>query len=180
MQLRAPSLARAHVSVLWLGPALACACAPASDDPSVTLRSPLRADFSAVSAVLELRCGTLDCHGAPARNLRIFGVYGLRENGLDVSGGSATTELEVDATYDSVVGLEPEVLSRVTAQKGASAARWIVISKGRNLEAHRGGARLTENSPADICLTSWLAGAVDSAACAADSFGPVPLAGEAW
>lgn len=34
--------------------------------------------FRTVSQVLERRCGTLDCHGDPARSFRVYGRAGLR------------------------------------------------------------------------------------------------------
>ncbi len=154
------------------------ACDPVDD--YVTLRAPSRDDFSAVSSVLELRCGSLDCHGQPARSLRIFGLYGLRLDGRDAPGGADTTEWEIDATYESIVGIDPERLSRVTADGGRNAEQWLVVSKGRAREAHDGGARLVAEHPADDCVVSWLSGSVDLAACASDDFGPAPLPGQTW
>jgi hypothetical protein len=149
-------------------------------DRSVLLRAPSRDDFSAVSSVLERRCGGLDCHGQAARSLRIFGFYGLRLDGRDVPGGADTTELEIDANYEAVVSIDPERLSRITADGGRDAEHWLVLSKAREREAHVGGARLTVGAPADTCVTSWLAGGVDLEACAADDFAPLPKPGETW
>jgi len=142
--------------------------------------APSAKDFAAVSSVLERRCGGLDCHGSPARNLRIYGIYGLRLDGRDVTGGADTTDAEVTATYVSVLSVDPETLSRVTANQGAGEERWLVLSKGRNREAHVGGARLSVGTPGDDCLISWLAGKVDVSACADDTLSPVPREGEVW
>lgn len=161
----------------WL---LLFAAGCAKPNPPVELAAPSAHDFSAVSAVLELRCGSLDCHGGPARNLRIHGVYGLRLDGRDVTGGVDTTEAEIHATYQATVTVDPEVLSRVTVDRGAGASRWLVLSKASQREAHEGGARIAAGSPAERCILSWLAGEVDIEACAADSFGPTPRQGEAW
>jgi hypothetical protein len=146
--------------------ALGCARA----ESEVLLGAPSRDDFSAVSSVLERRCGGLDCHGAPARSLRVFGVYGLRLNGNDVPGGVDTTAAEVDATYDSVVTIDPELLSRIVASSGEGAERWLVLSKGRQREAHEGGARLAPGTPADDCVLSWVSGKLDVDACVSDDF----------
>lgn len=149
-------------------------------DEAVELRTPSRSEFSAVSSVLELRCGGLDCHGAPARSLRIFGVYGLRLDGRDAPGGRDTTPDEVEATYQSLVTIDPERLSRVSADAGRGAESWLPLSKGRGREAHEGGSRLAAGSAADQCIVSWLSGSVDFDACAGDDFGPKPLPGETW
>jgi hypothetical protein len=164
---------RTVATSLWL-----CCCS--SEHADVELLTPRRQEFSAVSAVLEPRCGSLDCHGSPARNLRIYGLYGLRRSGLDSTGGADTTAAEIDATYDSLISIDPEVLSRVVSDGGQAPERWIVMSKARGREEHAGGTRLVEGEPADRCVVSWLAGTVDTEACASDSFGPVPREGETW
>lgn len=156
----------------------ASACTRYEDDPHV-VEAPSREGFARVSGVLESRCGSLDCHGAPARNLRIYGVYGLRVDGSFVTGNPDTTEEEVNATYDSVIGVDPEAVSRVHA--GAEdPAVWIVLSKGRGRESHTGGARLPSGSAGDRCIVSWVTGEDDLSSCAEDSFGPEPREGESW
>lgn len=147
-------------------------------ESAVLLGAPSREDFSAVSSVLERRCGGLDCHGAPARSMRVFGFYGLRLDGRDVPGGADTTEIEVDATYESIVSIDPELLSRVVANQGREAERWLVLSKGRRREAHTGGARLELGTPADDCVLSWVSGALDIDACAGDDFSAPQPSGE--
>ena len=175
---RAVSLRASILRVLPLALVFLPGCSR-SDTPSV-LGAPHRERFSAVSSVLERRCGGLDCHGEPARNLRVYGRFGLRLDGRDVVGGAETTDAEVDATYESVITVSPERLSRVTAARGADADGWLVLSKGRGREAHVGGSRLVAGTPADDCVLSWLADSVDTALCAEDDFGPAPRAGETW
>ena len=51
--------------------------------------------FVIVSSLIEPHCGTSDCHGDPARNLRIYGRNGLRASGNDVTGGNDTTLEEI-------------------------------------------------------------------------------------
>jgi hypothetical protein len=145
------------------------ACSQTAEE-TTSLRVPTRTRFSLVSSVLETRCGTLDCHGGAERNLRLYGVFGLRENGLDTTGGVDTTEREIEANFASLSGIEPEVLSRVVAERGTAPERWIVIAKGRDLQEHEGGARLIQGEPADDCVVSWLSGEVDGDLCIADEF----------
>ena len=59
-----------------------------------------------------------DCHGQrhPGRPLRIYGQLGLRfvDDAGDYPGdGTATTETESEANYQAVIGLQPEIMSRV-------------------------------------------------------------------
>ena len=42
------------------------------------LSVPSRDDFPAVADAMQLHCGTLDCHGQVGRNMRLYGLYGLR------------------------------------------------------------------------------------------------------
>lgn len=140
------------------------ACSGPRDDRTV-VSEPSRVEFASVSPALEAHCGTLDCHGAPARNLRVYGTYGLRLSGSSVTGDGATTSEERDATYQSIVSVEPEVLSVVFHTGGANPARWIVVGKARGVESHVGGQPFPENSPGDRCIVSWIAGAVDEPSC---------------
>jgi hypothetical protein len=129
--------------------------------------------FPPVSAVLEAHCGTLDCHGAAARNLRVYGIDGLRWDKAGTTGDQSTTMEEIQATYESVVSIQPEVLARITEEGGKRPERWIVLLKGRETEEHKGGRRLVAGDDADRCLTSWLAGAVEQTRCdAAALVGP--------
>src|SRR5437899_1300392 len=87
---------------------LGAACASAPDpNARTTVVAPDRKSFESVGLYLDKTCGTLDCHGHIARNLKLYGYYGLRFAPDDFPGGSDTSERELDADYRSVVGLEP-------------------------------------------------------------------------
>jgi len=144
---------------------IALACSTPSD-PRVRADVPDRASFEYVAPVLVHRCGTLDCHGTPARNLRLYGAEGQRFAPSDVPKPKhEVTEEEASEDYASIVGLEPEVLSAVVADKGASPERLTLVRKARGAENHKGGALVRAGDDSDICVTSWLAGATDVAAC---------------
>ena len=134
-----------------------------------------------VSSVLEPHCGTLDCHGGPARNFRVYGKRGLRANGNDTTGAANdTNESDVQGTYESIVSIDPEVLSRVFQEQGRDPQRWIVVSKARGVEHHVGGTPLRRRQP-----RRQMSRVVDQrlaryAACASDVFGPMPRPGETW
>lgn len=147
-----------------------------------------------VSKFLERRCGTLDCHGRPERPLRIYGERGLRlpnDGGLRPIQGGTSNE-EVVANYRSVVGLEPEVTSRVVAAHAQGscglpgepedvpcARRLLLVSKplGCNTNSslgcngtapgveHKGGAVIAPNDDGYNCLVTWLEGSADGEAC---------------
>jgi hypothetical protein len=122
-------------------------------------------DFRAVSAVLEQRCGTLDCHGDDARPLKIYGRIGLRaklpaEAAVDVdqyySGGSEqTTDFELELNYRSLCGLEPEVMNQMLAGDLAP-SDLTLVRKPRLQERHKGGKVWDEGKPGDRCLVKWL------------------------
>src|SRR5580704_4499620 len=73
--------------------------------------------FKPVGDYLVHRCGTIDCHGQPGRNLRMWGCDGMRLDAgqgvnctADDAGGGRSTIYEYQATYRSLVGLEPQVM----------------------------------------------------------------------
>lgn len=134
---------------------------------TVSVERPDDASFQQVSAYMEQSCGTLDCHGQPSRPMRIYGYRGMRLSTADtpVKNDRPTTPEEVHANYDSVCGLEPEALSLVV-QHELSAEELLVVKKSRGEIHHKGYEVVTAGSPADVCLVSWLSGAVDAAACA--------------
>jgi hypothetical protein len=134
-------------------------------DQSSALLAPSRATFNPVDDVLQVSCGTLDCHGQPGRSLRLYGGRGLRLSAMGNSADDPTTPAEYDESYFSVIGLEPEILSQVVGDQGRRPERLTIVRKARNLEHHKGGLLFTEGDDRDRCLTSWLAGAVDAAAC---------------
>ena len=148
----------------------ACASSVTKDDGSLrttTILAPDQVQFSAVSPMLERRCATLDCHGQGGRPLRLYSGRGLRlpnDAGLGPGSGDTTDE-EVAANYRSVIGLEPEQLTRVIA--GLKQPRdLLLLKKPLNLEGHKGGpAFAPTNDPAEVCLTTWIKGTVDTGAC---------------
>jgi hypothetical protein len=154
------------LGVLFAVASLASCNVPESDarfDPTL----PDRAAFRDVAPVLAHTCGTLDCHGSRARNLRLYGSEGLRFSINDRPlSPVCTTGNEIDQDYESVVDLEPEVLSAVVVDRGAHPERLTLVRKARGLESHKGGTIFREGDDPDTCLTSWLAGQIDSDACA--------------
>lgn len=161
----------------------ACSGVPAADG-TVVVTAPSFEDYStskptsdaslapaAVGNMLENRCGTLDCHGSGGRNLRLYGHVGMRL-GNGVSGVDVDTIDELRASYDSVVGLEPEILSAVVAEGGARPERLTLVRKARGTEHHKGGTIFAAGDARDVCFTSWLAGNADADACARGA--PVP------
>ncbi len=156
---------------LWLcGPILvagACWHSPPDADQRTGVTGPPRAEFEPVSGVLQAHCGTLDCHGTVARNMRLYGADGLRLAPADVPGvdGGVTTFAEHEANYQAVVNLEPERMTQVVQESGSDPTRLTLIRKARNLEYHAGGAALPAGSDGDRCVTSWLSGATDLELC---------------
>jgi hypothetical protein len=142
------------------------ACTSPSPDATVTATLPDRASFPPVSDLLGKRCGTLDCHGSAYRNLRVYGSQGLRLSPTDrpISKGQ-TTDAEYDASYESLVTLEPEIMSAVVSAGGTSPERLTFVRKARGTEAHKGGSLMHAGDPQDQCITSWLAGNTDIADC---------------
>jgi hypothetical protein len=129
------------------------------------LQFPTRDDFPAVSDAMQLKCGTLDCHGQMGRNLRLFGHYGLRL----VDGGNPiepfmSTDEEYEASYLAVIGLEPETMTKVVTKQLAPIDLQFV-RKPRNIEKHKGHQLMVKGDLLDRCLVGWLTGAPDSDAC---------------
>ncbi len=142
------------------------ACSTPSSDARIHETTPDPASFPAVSDLLDHRCGTLDCHGNAFRNFRIYGHEGLRLAPTDrpLANGS-TTQAEYDATYTSLVTLEPEIMTDVVTSGGASPDRLTLVRKARGAEHHKGGAQFQEGDDQDVCLTAWLGGHADEATC---------------
>jgi hypothetical protein len=138
--------------------------------------------FGPVGDYLEHRCGSLDCHGQVGRNLRVWGCEGLRLDPSDfpscnrLIGGRPTTVAEHQATYRSLVGLEPTVMTLVEQDHGQDPDRLTFLRKALGLEPHEGGALIEPGDDQDVCLTSWLAGNTDATACAnADTLPAFPM-----
>lgn len=123
-----------------------------------------------VSAYLERRCATLDCHGQVGRPLRLYSRTGLRFPDPDVQnapGGPGTTEEEYRANFEAVVGLEPEQTSRVVLDPTNNPPQTLLlVKKPRLLERHKGGQIVVAGDDGDQCVTTWLSGQVDPAKCA--------------
>jgi hypothetical protein len=139
--------------------------ASATVDPTAGDAGPSRSQFDFVAPVLSRRCGSIDCHGSIYRNMRVYGYGGLRA-GTDADNPMTPTRdtaAEAQATYESVVGLEPEIMRAVVQQGGAGVERLTFVRKGRGAEDHKGNKRL--NADSDLCVTSWLANHVDEDAC---------------
>jgi hypothetical protein len=164
---------RAWIAALSIALAGA-ACGAVQGDQRIGIDAPNGSEdaFGPVGDYLDHRCGTLDCHGQTGRNLQIWGCEGMRLDKHDisvcsrVSGGSATTPNEHAATYRSLVGLEPAVMSEVVDGHAEHPELLTFIRKARGWEAHKGGALVIPGDDQDRCMTSWLAGETDTVACA--------------
>jgi hypothetical protein len=116
-----------------------------------------------VSQLLQKRCGTLDCHGQPGRPLRIYGANDLRlddggdPEGGNVPGGAPTTPAEYLADYESVIGLQPELMTEVVHGTQPPESL-LLLRKPLQLERHKGGAVIVEDDSAYNCIVSWLQG----------------------
>lgn len=140
----------------------ACLSYDAYEDHEV---APLREDFEPVSEMLGARCGSLDCHGAPGRSLRLYHHLGLRLDDGDVPGGDATRSEEHAANFLSVTGLEPDATADVVANGGEGMEALALYDKAYGLMKHKGGTVIVEGTNADRCFVTWLAGRVDLDAC---------------
>ena len=171
--------ARVVVFLLALASALAAACSGPPEGATVGILAPDPALFPPVSLLLDHRCGSLDCHGSRSRNLQIYGCEGLRlgaaSPGCRNASGTDTTADEHDATYRSLVGLEPAVMTAVVVGKGANPELLTFVRKARGTEAHKGGTLITPGDDQDVCITSWLAGATSADACARALAAPVSV-----
>jgi len=122
-----------------------------------------------VSAMLERRCGSLDCHGFVRRPFRVYSKFGLRlpplEGDASVEPGTGdTTPEERSANYRSAVGVEPEQTQAV-AKAGANPNTLLLYKKPLNVESHKGGVAINKGDDAETCLVSWLKGVTDKVAC---------------
>jgi hypothetical protein len=169
------------VAVMVAVVVVASACASAPDDattPKLAL-GPLAPDdyIALVHPVLERRCGSIDCHGALPRGLRVYGQTGLRlpnDAGL-VPGGGATTLAEKRATYDSIVALQPERTNDLVLKDPrtpADAYQLSLLTKATATERHRGGPSLQRGEPAEQCIVTWLIGHADANFCATGAKSP--------
>ena len=157
---------------------IVAACATRPDkDALVPVLFPDEKQFveRGVSDFMSNRCGALDCHGNPARALRIYGQNGLRlkippaDSGLPRDTGLTTAE-ERHANYNSVVGLEPEDMSEAVAS-GGSYLDFQLFKKPLDIGGggvrHKGGPvlRNSANDPGWMCMWTWVQGNADAKAC---------------
>jgi hypothetical protein len=162
--------------------ALGLACSPFDPNATTTVSAPDFGQFSGssesteggpalvgVDALLEKRCGTLDCHGQYGRGMRIFGVNGSRLIGQDaanIPGDQPTTDAELVANYQAVIGLQPELMSEVVQGK-VSPTSLLLLRKPLQLERHKGGPVFVQDDAAYNCIVSWLGGQTSDSQCAA-------------
>ena len=161
----------AFASAIAFAAGLVALAAPGCDSPDTEAVSTVIcgdfATFGRVSAVLEARCGTADCHGQFARPLRVYGPYGLRrpeeaDAGVvaDYSeyypgGAEPTTANELADNYRSLCGLEPELMTQVI--RGEAAPEDLaIVKKARLLEKHKGGRVFEPGREGDACIVGWL------------------------
>jgi hypothetical protein len=144
--------------------ALALACSGVTDQ-EVLGPEPSPVGFDQLVKTFGYACGSLDCHGSPTRNFRLYSRPGLRLGPRDIPCGAPTTDDELLSDYRSLVGLEPELMAAVVASGGARPERLTLVRKARGAESHTGGSVFPEGGYGDLCLTSWISGQVDIAAC---------------
>jgi hypothetical protein len=160
---------RAHILLASCATVALLACEgdlQSTDRKIGALELPARGTFNLVSDAMQLRCGTLDCHGQTGRNLRLFGYYGMRLDPTESPLGNPTTHAEYDACYWSVVGLEPETMAKV-ADNSSTPLALSMVRKPRGVEKHKGGQLMVEGDNLDRCIVGWLVGAFEQAACSA-------------
>ena len=124
-----------------------------------------------VTTVFERRCGSLDCHGAVGRNMRIYSSQGLRlpnDAGLRPGQGETTLD-EITANYQSILTLEPE-RSNDVIDGALDPNELLVMKKPLEREKHKGGPVIKKGDDAEICLSGWLKedllNPIDKGACA--------------
>lgn len=149
-----------------------CSAVPGAGRVGIDAPNGSEGQFGLVADYLDHRCGSLDCHGQVGRNLRIWGCEGMRLDPKAIPvcsvplGGSQTSPAEHQATYRSVVGLEPAVMTKVVDGNGANPELLTFVRKPTGLEAHKGGTLITPGDDQWVCITSWLAGQTEESACA--------------
>lgn len=157
---------------MLLGLVLLAGCSSPDDGARVnagTLPDERDPTFPIFSAALVYNCGTLDCHGNHYRNLRLYGYGGLRKSDVRSDFGNPTLPApdELAANYQALMGLEPEKMAEVVRDGGKDPERLTLVRKARATENHKGGPVVVAGNDMDRCLTSWLTGQIDDAACRA-------------
>jgi hypothetical protein len=158
-----------------LVPMVAACSVPPSESLSVPQALPDAQTFAPVAELLVVRCGSLDCHGTIARNMRLYGSAGLRWSASDRPlVPLCNTPEEITQDYESVVGLEPETMGAVVASHAADPDELTMVRKARGIESHKGGQIWTQGDDSDTCLVSWLAGNANGASCEQALTGVLP------
>jgi hypothetical protein len=114
--------------------------------------------FGPLGDYLDHRCGSLDCHGQPGRNLRIWGCEGMRlDAGMipvcnwTVPGGGRTTEAEPQVMTEVYSGCANQVAEGGAAlyPPGPSCHPELLtfVQKARGTEAHKGGQLICITPP---------------------------------
>jgi hypothetical protein len=155
--------------------ASACSVPPSNATISIDGPSESATEWYPVADYLGHRCGDLDCHGNPQRNFIVYSCDGLRYAAGDIPGcklgpnAPATTPEEYEATYRSLVGLEPVVMAEVVEGGGQDPELLTFVRKAEGLENHKGGTLIQLGTTAgmvqDVCITSWLAGDTNIGDC---------------
>jgi hypothetical protein len=124
-----------------------------------------------VDVFMEKKCGALDCHGQVGRALRIYSQNGLRMKDGDMSGARdtrVTTPEELSANYYSVVGLEPEEISKSNISQG-NYTDFLLLKKPLDIEGsgvrHKGGPVIRSTDPGFECIITWISGMVSKDKC---------------
>jgi hypothetical protein len=150
----------------------AAACASPPHETTVTVGTLDQAAYDAqVHPIFVKTCGATTCHGKAPRGLQVYGEGALRQGNAT----GPTTPGEMAATYQSIVGLEPEKLNAFLAdepRQEAVALQLLVLAKPLAIERHRGGTSLRKGEAAEQCILTWLLGHTDSQACAAAAIAP--------
>lgn len=155
-------VSRSLRSMLVIACVVGCEGPLDSEPTTTTVRG---ADFELVSEMLGARCGSLQCHGQPARPLRLYHQHGMRLAHDAVPGWVPTTTDEHAANLRAVLGLEPELTGDVLRGGGNGVERLTLYRKALGLENHKGGQALAAEGDQDLCLRSWFRGAPDDARC---------------
>ncbi len=151
-------------------------CSGPNANDRLTFTTPDSNAFKLVSPSLELRCGTLDCHGSVYRNMRLFGHYGARLDSKLTTGKEDTTDAEMESNFTSVVSIDTENFASIVAKHGQGFDQWMVVLKGEDAVEHKGGERMKKGDVTYDCLLSWITGTVDMNACSMASMVTAPSA----
>ena len=154
---------------------VASGCSSPNPDVRVNPGALDRAGFAEVAPVLNRRCGSVDCHGTPRRNLRIYGYGGMRAAPTDTPDFPATTPDEIERDFQSIMALEPEAMAKFIAEGRHDPRDLTFYMKPRNAQSHKGGERIVAGDNADLCILTWLTATVHVSSCRAAAAETNPL-----